>query len=779
MLTLRALRARAGQSLALFTMGVLAVAGCVFSVGYSRAANTSVGSAGVLLLLGAFAIAAHGTAFVRNRRHEIALAQLRGRYGFRLLWYAAKDPAAVLLAATAVGIAVGWAVARVAANRWVGPEATVKLAADEWAAAAIVLVVGVTIVVVAGWSVTYEPLKAKLDDLGRPRAMTAPAMFLSLLVLVGAVVSVYQARQLSPANANWLSFVSPVLVGLAAGQIGIWMLALCARLAMANQRLDRRLGSFLTWRRLSRRTDGVVVIRIAVAAAVVMGIAANAWAGSGAWLDQTARVETGGPVAYTVPTGGLQAYAASHMADPHGRWLMAMAASPDASASSYRGVFVDAPRWNRVVGAFFSGTPVAGVSHDIGALSSRQVVRTARGKTFHFTFSARSARRVWQTINVNHVGLGVRLSFTISYVDSNGAQQSLQVPVHPGRRPAKVQPGVVGYSASIPGCSRACAVEQVTAQGLTHKRPLLITDMSFAGIHLLPGRAPGLALAKNSTHLRAEPSPGGLNVWLAAPYSPQPLLSWDSGTTPVALVTPGLHLEQMGGKPAAYGLDGNLEPVRLAGEAAVLPLLGRAGILLDLGTDLRGAGTQGVETKTVVIARSDTPPGVLRKLAATGVVGARHTVQQTLANIQHSYTGRRTALYVLIAVFGLLIAAVAVVSSTAGQRRERRTEAASLRTIGVGEREVDRGYRVEAATLGVAVTVVAAVATWVGCRALLAYLPLVQPGQFGLSFDATPRADLAAAIAVLSGAFLALIVFADFRLLGRSSPPSTLRDENR
>jgi FtsX-like permease family len=780
MMTLRALRARSGQSLALFTMGVLAVAGCVFAVGYSRATHVSVGSAGALLLLGAFAIAAQANAFVRNQRHEIGLAQLHGRHGFRLLWYAVKRPAVVLLAATGVGLAMGWVVTRAAVHRWVGPEATFTMATYEWAAAAIVFAVSVTMVVVVGWSMTYEPLAAKLDNLARPRAMTAPAVFLSLLVLVGAAVSVYQARQLSPRNASWVSYLSPALVGLAAGQIGVWLVALLSRIAIASPRLDRRLGWFLTWRRLSRRADSVVLIRIAVAAAVVAGVAANAWAGSAAWRDQTARVETGGPVAFTVPTGGLQAYAASHEADPHGRWLMAMSGSPDASASSYRGIFVDTPRWDRVVGAFFSGTPVAQVTNEIAAMSPGQAVRPVRGTDLHMTFTANSVRRAWSPSNSNLAGLGeFRVRFTVSYVDSNGTTQSLQVPVHPGQLPSPIRPGVVGYSAFIPGCSRACAVERVTVQGLTRRSPLRITGMSFAGMRLLPADVPGLTLAKSSTHFRAVPSHRGLKLSVTSPHSPQPLLIWRRGTTP-ALVTPGLRLEHDGGMSAAYGLDGTLEPVHLTGEVAALPLLGRAGLLLDLGTDLLGAGPQGVETKTVVVARADTPPRVLRKLAATGAVAGRHTVQQALAVSQRSETGRRTAaLYALIAVFGLLIAAVSVVSSTAAQRRQRRTEAASLRTVGVDSTEVARGYRVEAATLGVAVTVVAAVATWIACRALLAYLPLVHPGQFGLLFDATPRADLAAAVAVLAGLMLALVVFADFRLVGRASPPSTLRDENR
>jgi len=136
-------------------------------------------------------------------------------------------------------------------------------------------------------------------------------------------------------------------------------------------------------------------------------------------------------------------------------------------------------------------------------------------------------------------------------------------------------------------------------------------------------------------------------------------------------------------------------------------------------------------------------------------------------------------LYALIAVFGLLIAAVSLVSSTAEQRRERRSEAASLRVVGVGVGDVAGSHRAEAAVLGTAVIVVAGVAVWIGCRALLDVLPLVVPGEFGLLLDATPRLGLVAGLAFGAGLFVALVVFLSFRFVARSSPPSMLSDEAR
>jgi hypothetical protein len=283
---------------------------------------------------------------------------------------------------------------------------------------------------------------------------------------------------------------------------------------------------------------------------------------------------------------------------------------------------------------------------------------------------------------------------------------------------------------------------------------------------------------KRAVH--AVDSDGGLDLELRDPFSTHPLLVWPHEAVPAALVTPGTRLDRVGRQPLAYGIDGRPLRVQIAGEVPALPLLGRGGLLLDLGTALRGAGGQiPADTLSVVVARADTPPSVLAKLRATGATTKSRTVAQTLDSIERTGTATGTRLYLLIALFALLIAAVSVVAATAGQRGERRTEAAALRVAGVGAGEIARGYRGEAQALGLGVAVASGLAVWVGCRALLAALPLVDPGEFGLVFDVTPDARVVTALAVAAGLFVALVVFGSFRRIGRSSPPRLLREGDR
>jgi hypothetical protein len=495
-------------------------------------------------------------------------------------------------------------------------------------------------------------------------------------------------------------------------------------------------------------------------------------------------MKAGGPVVLAVPAGPFQAYVASHEADPEGRWLMAMSATPDESGGSFRDVFVDSPRWTRVEGSFFAGDPIAEVSSQIDALHPQGDVRSAQGRVFAVSFSVASVLRSWPEARVREARRHplrssgfAPLRFTVDYVDSDGNNQTLQIPDEPLRRPVAVGPGVVGYSAPVLGCARACSVTRVWVQGLTGS-DVRVLDLTFAGMDLLASRVSGLEPTRAGPTLRADERAGRLDLQVRSPYGPRMLLACKQGPVPAALVTPRLRLERSAGAPQAYGVDGRAGAVRVAGRVPALPLLGRTGLILDLRTALRGAGGRIPGNSSAVVARADTPPAVLDRLTATGVVAKKRTVGEVLAG-----TGRETsddlALYAIIAGFGLLIAAVAVLAGTAAQGPARRREAASLRVIGVDAAEISSGYRCEAALLGAVVTVVSGLAVWLACRALLSVLPLVDPGQFGLLFDAPTSIGLVASLAVGVGLSVASVVWLRLRRVARSSPPNLLRGEDR
>jgi hypothetical protein len=785
MLTLRAVGARAGSSLSLFALWALTVLGCVLDVGLGSAAHLPAGSALGLVLLGLVALAAHCATSVRSRTPEVALARLRGVRGVRLLRASVSEPAAVLAAATVAGSALAAAGGPILAGRWTGTGSAFRLGADEWTTGGVLLVVGLAVIVAVSRRTTYQPLHDLIDAHRRPRPAGTAGSFLMLLAVFGAAVSTYQARQLGAGRADWLSFLSPALIGLTAGQLAIWLLAVCCRAVQLSQRLDARLPSFLTVRRLSRRAGAVAAVRLVVAGVVVAGVATMSWVGSRAWSDTTARIETGGPVAYDVPTGALQAYTASRRADPAGRWLMAESASVDPSGGSARDVFADTTRWRRVVGDFFAGTAVDDVTRSVDTVAAGAPVVAVRASTASVRFTALSARRALPSSRQ----LGrvrrrlqrydiVPLQLSIDYVDDRGQAETVSLPPRPWRTPVRYGRGVVGYTMPVRHCSRACAVGDVSVQGHTHGR-VRITSLTFGRLDLLHPGGQGLSPVAGSHAASAVvPRSGGLDLAVTDPYDPHPLLRFEPRQT-AAIATARLRLSTLRGRPQADGIDGVSRPVSVDGRTRALPLLGREGVLLDLGAALRGAGGQLPDTTSLVVARSDTPPDLLRKLEGTGVVGEKRTVTAVLHRIESDDAAVGVRLYLLLAVLGLLVCAVSVLASVTEQRRERRGEAAALRSAGVRAASLARSYREEAAWLGAAVAVAGLVAAWLGCRAVLAVLPLVESGRFDLGFDATPRLDVLAGVAVGAGSFVAVAVFLALRMVAASSPPDRLREEAR
>jgi hypothetical protein len=784
MLTLRAVGARAGSSLSLFALWALTVLGCVLAVGFGSAAHLPAGSALGLVLLGLVALAAHSATSLRSRTPEVALARLRGVRGVRLLRAAVSEPAAVLAAATIVGAALAAAGGPILARRWTGSASAFRMEADEWTTGGVLLVTGLAVIIAVTWRTTYQPLHDLIDAHRRPRPAGTAGSFVMLLAVFGAAVSTYQARQLGAVRADWLSFLSPALIGLTAGQLAIWLLAVCCRAVQLSDRLDARLSSFLTVRRLSRRAGSVAAVRLVVAGVVLAGVATMSWVGNRAWSDTTARIETGGPVAYDVPTGALQAYTASRRADPAGRWLMAESASLDPSGGSARDLFADTTRWRRVVGDFFAGTAVDDVTRSLDAVAAGAPVVAGRAATVSARFTALSARRALpgphQLGRVRRGLLGydfIPLQLSIDYVDDRGQSETLSLPPRPWRAPVRLGRGVVGYTVPVPHCARVCAVRDVSVQGRTHGR-LRMTSLTFGRLRLLqPGEG---ALSPVTGHhvATAVVRRDGLDLDVTDPYDLHPLLRF-APRQAAAIATAPSRLSRVGGRPEADGLDGAPRPVSVDGRTRALPLLGREGVLLDLGAALRGAGGQLPDTTSLVVARSDTPPDVVRRLEATGVVGEKRTVTAVLRRIESDDAAVGVRLYLLLAVLGLLVCAVSVLASVTEQRRERRGEAAALRSAGVRAASLARSYREEAAWLGAAVAVAGLAAAWVGCRAVLAVLPLVEGGRFDLGFDATPRLDVLAGVAVGAGSFVALAVFLSLRMVAASSPPDRLREEAR
>src|SRR5262249_4081767 len=157
------------------------------------------------------------------------------------------------------------------------------------------------LLVVAGsaWQMLRAPLVGQLAAVRRPKPLGTWGLFVQLVLVLGAIVAIYQARQDAASRVDWVSLLSPAVVGLAAAPLLIWlMMGLLAIVVPRNR--GARFPWFLTVRRLLRRADSLALIRIVVAAGVVFGVAATASTAAQGWREERARLQVGGPVSYPI-----------------------------------------------------------------------------------------------------------------------------------------------------------------------------------------------------------------------------------------------------------------------------------------------------------------------------------------------------------------------------------------------------------------------------------------------------------------------------------------------
>jgi FtsX-like permease family len=764
----RGIAARRLISLTIFALTVLVVSGTLVSVSFGRLTGVSRGSAGGLVLLGFVALAAQSMESVRRREGEIALARLRGRHGPRLLGFAIAEPCLVVVAGAAAGAVAGWLVTRMVVSAWLPASTRMGLGADEWTAVALVTIGSLLLVAASSWQIIRAPLLGQLVGARRPVGTTTLELFLQLLLVLGAVVSIYQANRASGARVDWVTLISPAVVGLAGGQLVSWLLIALLAAAVPRNR-NATVGWFLTLRRLLRRADSLALVRIVVAAGVVFGVAASASVAAHQWRDDRARLQVGGPVSYPVPAGALRAYAAATSADPQGHWLLPVVADVESADGSARRVFVGADRWRAVVGDFFDATPSAPLTGRVAALAGPGP-RIETGDEVSATVVTRSL-------------IGTRgLHLTVQYVDDQGDTTPVSLALRPGHgTPAGL--GLTRFSRHVTDCHAACTVIEVDIRGLTEtlrqtRPPLHLVNLTFAGLRLLD-ESTGMRLNAGRNGLAVTREGGTLLVTASARYvfHTSFLGSFRSTNVQPAVSTGGFAPNTHQGHPSVLGIDGMARPVTYVATVPVLPFTGTQGTLLDLGRMLVGSGGSIPETQAAVVARSDTPAAVIAALRATHAVGPPTTYQRVVHRLERTAEAQGTRLYLLVAIFAALIALVSIASALAQQTRERRVEAASLRSVGVRPSQVSGAYGREGALLAGATFVGTTLTAWVACRALLPALPLVPDVAFVPAMDATPRIPLLTLSAVVAGVVVGLLTYLTFRRLGRGSPPRILREE--
>nr|MBA3234193.1 hypothetical protein [Propionibacteriales bacterium] len=687
---LRGIGARRAQALTLVVLVVVVTAGCLAVVALSELTTTPVGAAGPLLLLGAIAVGIQAGQVGRSRRHEVALAQIRGRSGWRLGVYYLSEPVLLIAIGAGLGVLTGRVVAARAAHAWLDGDVAVDVSRVAWLAVSVSVAALLASVIVGSWQIVHRPLVEQLDATHRPRSSATAALIGQTVVGVGAAIAAYQAARGSPAREDWRGLVSPalvapVLIGLAAVQVAAWAVGRLATLASRRRSTSSSISQFLAVRRLARRSDPVVGTRLVAAAAVVAVVTLSGSSSVADWRDESTRLDVGAPLRYDVEAGGLTAYELSHQVDPQGRWLMAAVAAPDES-TTYRRSFADMARWERVVGSFYAGTSAGSLGRYADDLRRGQAVTLATGSNLAVSFKTRSLQGTHD------------VSVSATYVDDLGEVNQVLAKL-PDR--AMSAGTTTTRTVRTPGCDAGCVLNGITIDASRRANgsyEVVISRLDFAGIDVLAGEhwstAPSSYLRGEYVEgrLRVDTKPGAFNdlALLVADTADQPL---------VAVKTEGFTPETKAARTVGYSVDGDAHRVDLVATAEAIPFIGRQGVLIDLPRALNAASSSAAVTESVILGRIDTPAAVLRDLEATGQVSTLITFSDAMVQATAAADAQAVRLYGLMSAFAALIAAVCLLTSVQAQRADRRQEAASLRVAGVATRSISGAHGVEALIL--------------------------------------------------------------------------------
>jgi hypothetical protein len=780
---LRGAWSRRGALTTLVLMTVVVVGGAVTVLQFAEAAGTSPWLTAPLLLLGAVAVPSIGAELAVARREEIGLARLRGIHGLRLWRFLLVEPLLAITLGALAGLAVGAAGTLLATSTWLG-EAAPAIDRPALLAAAGIAGAGLVIVGLSAGAALREPLAAQVSARRRPRRATTLAVFLSVLVLVGAGVAAYRSRT-GDGEPDLLVLLGPALVGLALGQVAIWVVRIAARgLTPATER--RGLGAFLAARRLARADDLVTPIRLVVAAAVVGSLALSGALAVSGWTAEQAAVEV--PGARTIDASELGAMGAvdlTERADPEGRHLLATAIVRNESRLPERRAYVDAARWDDVVGDFYDETPARAASDAVSRLDTGMAPVQVAGDRLDVTMTGLEVPGVrtfrgpdGQDVRVG----GGRVVLTLSFVSAANTSGAVAVNL------AVPDDGTpVSRSVRVRACAEGCVV---TGLSIDRDSNGLLDDSDFVVL------VEELALGDDDLLAEAwTPDPSSvesaLNNRFIRSYEPPDVIAVNRADGLQLALLPGVPLAldlDLGpagvpvlvadeDAPQALDLGGDDRVTEVLGVARSMPLVGTVGTLADIRASAVGSGPTVPSAEVQIVAAPGTPQSVLDQVAAATDAQWR-TRQAVRESLGERFGGAQSVAYALTALACALVALLALGAGVARHRRDYRRDVASLRVLGISTATARRAGRAELVSLTALVLAGVVAGGWLAVTLLLEGLPLLTIPVAGLALDTTPHAWPLAIPALVSAAAVVVVGGRARAVRAATTRPSLLREED-
>jgi hypothetical protein len=771
-------------------MAAVVVAGAVTVLQFAEAAGTSRWLTAPLLLLGAVAVPSIGAELAVARREEIGLARLRGIHGFRLWRFLLVEPLLAIVVGTLIGLAVGAAGTVLTTRTWLD-EASAALERPAVVAAAAIAGAALVIVGLSAAAALREPLSVQVSMRRRPRRATTLAVFLSVLVLVGAGVAAYRSRS-AAGEPDLLVLLGPALVGLALGQVAIWVIRIAARsLTPATER--RGIGAFLAARRLARADDLVTPVRLVVAAAVVGSLALSGAVSVDRWTEEQAGVEVpGARTIVATEIGAMGAVDLTEEVDPEGDHLIATAIVRNEGRLGERRAYVDAGRWDAVVGDFYDGTPASAASDAVGRLSTGAVPLQATGDRLVVRASATTLppRRVLTSPGGRQFESGPSaLVVRVSYIGSDNVSGIATATVRfqgedvPGESSVRVRQCADGclvtgleVSRDLNGVFRAdpfrVSVSTIAIGETDLARSTWLPDPSSVaaalGDRFLPPDSVDRRLVVNL--------PDGMELSLLPSSALRLVDESRNGSVPALVADQRADAEADEDAPQALDLGGDERTTDVLGIARTMPLLGSIGLLSDIRTSAVGSDPTVPSAEVQIVAAAGTPEGMLDRVAeATG--SSWRTFAAVREQLGDTHGGAQTVAYALTALACALVALLALGAGVARHLRDYRRDVASLRVVGISAGTVRKAGRLELLSLTGLVLVAVVAGGWLAVTLLLSGLPLLSLPVAGIALDTAPHLVPLVIPAVLAAAAVVLVGGRARAVRASTTRPSLLRED--
>lgn len=695
-----------------------------------------------LILLSLVIVYTLGRATILGRRQESEFARRHGFPRSALIALAVGEPAALIVAALPVGIAVAWlTLAGITKTLFVAGTAV------SFPVLAIVVAVGACVAGVAALTIaSYDLWRSRAASSRQAQRVGVVVDTFAVALAATGVLSLLTNGALDGTNTDPLALLAPGFLTLGLSVIGLRLGALGIRALVARTGESTHVAWFLALRQIGRRP--VVLRRLLplAAATAVLLFAVGSFFLASSNRSLVAHLEVGTTkVADVTPPAGLNLETAVRRADPSGREAMAAEYYPSSSGGL---LAVDSSRLAAV--AFW---PSALSSEPLSDLAKRIAPSLPPGVSF-------SGDELRLTLDLAtgtpHIVLGVNL-FDETYPRS----RTLYLQLVGGRHRY-----VLSLANSCPG---VCRLTSLAPNWVNPATPYA-GSVHFAvdGIDVrthAQWRAVSFGADEQGTW-RVEPSsvrvepPAAGEVAFDIPGSQLPyggllLKPVDLPRHIPAIVTSGAEVADAPPNPSPGGNIGltpggsslTAHPVAIV---PTLPLVGERGVVMDLGVASR-AITSGAHPTFQVWLASGASPNILVRLKREGVViDSVTTAAARLGVLDRSGIALAYAVALIVSPIAALLAIGSVTFVIVTDGRRRRREFASLTMTGIPLRTVRRAYVLENATvLGFALVLGAVIGVVSGTLALSS-LPQFVSGSGGFPISrAAPVVPLLCALGVL------------------------------